>query len=393
MKDKIGAEICPGIGLTKGCCPLPLLWKGEPHETDEKITGSLSALLCAALLVGILPSQAASYEIKSDVDSVTTGGLTYDYWSCLYPDSSRTFRASAWTANADVEKMSPNTVGAQGVLYSETQNKPLATSTTFYNGSGDTFASSTTSSKTTSDVVYATGTVYVRNGSKYNSYSTPDTDTYGGSRAAAATQALAAETLEPDGSYPVTTAGESYGSYLLTNLVGEMPNLVAALGVNGTEGYVKAEDFLPSANTPEEAAEYRETVLEMARNGQEGWLVPMYDLEGNVVDQYQIVISEEYFRVIENERDGIAYAVNENGETYGDFAFRSRLGYLPDLVAVNATNGASGYYRVSDLEIPKTPEEVPAYLEKWQGGRMIPVYESDGVTVVGEYEIVGTPTP
>ena len=44
---------------------------------------------------------------------------------------------------------------------------------------------------------------------------------------------------------------------------------------------------------------------------------------------------------------------------------RSRLGYLPDLVAVNATNGASGYYRVSDLEIPKTPEEVPAYLEKW----------------------------
>ena len=43
---------------------------------------------------------------------------------------------------------------------------------------------------------------------------------------------------------------------------------------------------------------------------------------------------------------------------------RSRLGYLPDLVAVNATNGASGYYRVSDLEIPKTPEEVPAYLEK-----------------------------
>ena len=172
-----------------------------------------------------------------------------------------------------------------------------------------------------------------------------------------------------------------------------MPDLVAALGVNGTEGYVKAEDFLPSANTPEEAAEYRETVLEMARNGQEGWLVPMYDLEGNVVDQYQIVISEEYFRVIENERDGIAYAVNENGETYGDFAFRSRLGYLPDLVAVNATNGASGYYRVSDLEIPKTPEEVPAYLEKWQGGRMIPVYESDGVTVVGEYEIVGTPTP
>ena len=73
MKDKIDAEICPGIGSTKGCCPLPLLWKGEPHETDEKITGSLSALLCAALLVGILPSQAASYEIKSDVDSVTTG--------------------------------------------------------------------------------------------------------------------------------------------------------------------------------------------------------------------------------------------------------------------------------------------------------------------------------
>ncbi|GBF70965.1 hypothetical protein LAWASA_3704 [Lawsonibacter asaccharolyticus] len=56
-------------------------------------------------------------------DSVTTGGLTYDYWSCLYPDSSRTFRASAWTANADVEKMSANTVGAQGVLYSETQKQ------------------------------------------------------------------------------------------------------------------------------------------------------------------------------------------------------------------------------------------------------------------------------
>ncbi|MBS42714.1 MAG: hypothetical protein CMH83_06020 [Nocardioides sp.] len=81
--------------------------------------------------------------------------------------------------------------------------------------------------------------------------------------------------------------------------------------------------------------------------------------------------------------------VNEFGETYGS-AEESKVD--PDLVRAIATNGTVGYVRASDLNGPEplSPEEaVQMTLDAQKAGaRMIPVYERDGRTVIGEFKVL-----
>jgi len=69
---------------------------------------------------------------------------------------------------------------------------------------------------------------------------------------------------------------------------------------------------------------------------------------------------------------------------------------LPELVAATGTNGKNGYVYQKDLdgELPKNPEEAVEYMKRLQKlndqgifTRTIPLYESDGKTVIGEFEI------
>jgi hypothetical protein len=90
-------------------------------------------------------------------------------------------------------------------------------------------------------------------------------------------------------------------------------------------------------------------------------------------------------------------AVNANGDTYGT----STTGLNPDLLSVIATNGRFGYAYTEELdEINGTtasrgftsPEDALAWQESRRGKTFsIPVYESDGETVIGEFVIPGLP--
>lgn len=90
------------------------------------------------------------------------------------------------------------------------------------------------------------------------------------------------------------------------------------------------------------------------------------------------------------------YPVNENGKTYGVIANVMPDDY-PDLIKVMATNGKEGYVRVEDFNdeyIAESPEDAVRYMEKLrelneQGYylQVIPVYDIDGETVIGEFEI------
>ena len=96
------------------------------------------------------------------------------------------------------------------------------------------------------------------------------------------------------------------------------------------------------------------------------------------------------------------YKVNANGETYG--SGDPYAGEL-DLVAVSGrtTDGSDvqGYARVSDLTAfspdhpgePKTPEQALEWqnelAEIYPDGWTVPVYESDGVTVIGKFQVGG----
>jgi hypothetical protein len=74
------------------------------------------------------------------------------------------------------------------------------------------------------------------------------------------------------------------------------------------------------------------------------------------------------------------FAVNENGQTYGVFNGRE----FPDLTPVVATNGREGYAYSDDLAL--FPPDPPASTSP-AAPRTVPVYESDGETVIGEFRI------
>lgn len=94
------------------------------------------------------------------------------------------------------------------------------------------------------------------------------------------------------------------------------------------------------------------------------------------------------------------YAVNQDGLTYGSARQANSPGTEPDLIQAVATNGAEGYVLKSDLDEANgttaaesftSPEEALAWqVNEGAADRSIPVYRSDGVTVIGEFLITGT---
>lgn len=90
----------------------------------------------------------------------------------------------------------------------------------------------------------------------------------------------------------------------------------------------------------------------------------------------------------------IPLAVNDNGDTYG---IMDAPEGTPDLVSVYATNGQLGYVYVDELaeadgtaavETFRTPQDALDWQAAREGQRFaIPVYRSDGETVIGEFVI------
>lgn len=89
----------------------------------------------------------------------------------------------------------------------------------------------------------------------------------------------------------------------------------------------------------------------------------------------------------------LKYKVNENGETYGKQIPGSEE--EPDLIACTATNGKDGYVKQTDMDKygggnVKSPEEAKEYMNSCEDIIKIPVYKSDGKSVIGYFELEGT---
>lgn len=76
--------------------------------------------------------------------------------------------------------------------------------------------------------------------------------------------------------------------------------------------------------------------------------------------------------------------INEDGQSYGIESEDS-----PDLIAAQGIDGTYGYILSNDLYGPEfsTPEEAVNWQKKHNGKRVIPLYASDGKTVIGEFEL------
>ena len=57
-----------------------------------------------------------------------------------------------------------------------------------------------------------------------------------------------------NGNFPKNVRGETYGTALMAEVVGKMPDLQAAIGTNDQEGYVRTSDLShPKFETPQDA--------------------------------------------------------------------------------------------------------------------------------------------
>lgn len=83
------------------------------------------------------------------------------------------------------------------------------------------------------------------------------------------------------------------------------------------------------------------------------------------------------------------YQINENGQTYGSSLYAVSAETEPDLIIAKGVDGTIGYVYYADLygKEPKNPEEAIT-MQKLNSSkiRTIPLYASDGKTVVGEFK-------
>lgn len=92
-----------------------------------------------------------------------------------------------------------------------------------------------------------------------------------GSMAFASVNYMLDQSKAPSPDYPINEFGETYGSALDAKGQEKEPDLIKAIGVDGTIGYVRATDLIGKApNSPEEALEQQakatETVINLYKN-------------------------------------------------------------------------------------------------------------------------------
>lgn len=102
-------------------------------------------------------------------------------------------------------------------------------------------------------------------------------------------------------------------------------------------------------------------------------------------------------RFVKLTRDTVRgyFNINENGDTYGTYISDKNGNILqePDLMEAIGEGGIDGYIKKSDVydeeNEPNTPKEFVSKqkLNRNKQVRIIPLYEKDGKTIIGEYHI------
>ncbi|WP_422446435.1 peptidase [Thermoanaerobacterium sp. DL9XJH110] len=244
----------------------------------------LFSIVCI-LILGISSVVFAAYA-TSDKKETTVYGYTYMYSAGVYTNGTY---VSAETAVSCIDQNVPTGyMGAKARLYDSDANLILESSWE-YNDEELAGFNTWTKTYTTSGNYYSFGQVRLYNGDGYNTYSTYKSPivTLGSSKSSL---------LKPrdisNYRYQVNEYGETYGSNAYADILGEEPDLVAAIGIDGTHGYVRSSDLdSPSPRTPEEA---------IAQNNLGDKLIPLYDKDGRtVIGQFKIVSGRvgqvEYF--------------------------------------------------------------------------------------------------
>ena len=155
----------------------------------------------------------------------------------------------------------------------------------------------------------------------------------------------------------VNSHGKTYGTALFATEMDEVPDLISAVGLYGTEGYIKKDDMYPTNFVQEDG---------QARKGNVSW-IPLYDSEENQIGLYEIGSAsvacndDDY----QNKLAEVSkkWSVNSLGMTYGndfDTVYTGGNIYRPTLIAAVGRdkdgNRVEGYI-LSERESMNTLED------------------------------------
>ncbi len=362
----------------------------------------LSCALAAAALCSVAASAAETYD--SQLSSLGSGEQMYDYFSSLYSSAGSKWRAATWVQAQNGKTVPAGYLKAKAFLYdaagSLCKSTVMKTNTTAAN-----YLAVAAPGLTGAGEYYSRGEVGLYLNSEYTTVtaSTPadgETDV----------MKTLKTTLDQDGSYPVNTLGQTYGSLLLSHVVGYKPDLIAAIGTNKVKGYVRTDELDPYTATPDEA-------VALAASAKDS-VLPLYDLNGKVIGTFVQDVgvssnSKEFAKETfdtaraqvaagsyttpaqtaklpetEQELTALAqsaltitpYSRNSKGQTYGSDSMAGAVGYSPELIAVMATNGTSGYAKKTEFYFASQ------HAQQDPASRVISVYDLDG-KVVGEFKL------
>lgn len=350
--------------------------KGKPIFT--RIT---SMLLLATTFCCVT---ASAYELEAPPQALKgSDGKDYVASSLLDQDSPTVFRASVWANTEDGTRVIPGSIGCKAILCDADRTEHiLAVSQWSYNTYNDSLHYAVTDATYSNGPVCARGFVNVGRG---DVYITP-------SPAAGGNGFMLTRATVESHRYPVTAAGETYGSLLSMDVTHEIPDLLSAENEDGVVGYLRSQDIL---------GEPKEQTRMVDPDGRVS--IPMYDLQGEVVDSFPLCEAKRCdlssCKTVEEAKALVGamgsaqamisssgkggYQVTEKGETYGSLLDMDATPVLADLFSAENDDGLVGYIRSVDF-LGKTPTKTRVYQP--DGTISIPMYDLQG-NVIGSFTL------
>ncbi len=200
------------------------------------------------------------------------------------------------------------------------------------------------------------------------------------------------DTSTPDGRvHPVTgQPGDAQVSFEVQAKIDQLKNLENRWGVPEGEIPEGTEFTVADFDDADALGKYLE-----ATHG----LYPGDYTPGRIrgVDGIRYIVQVNYRERAIRERlpDGV-YPVNSKGETYGTTMDHIVVGYAPDLILVQATNGKTGYAFDHDMSYGGYPGEIITledartymeWLETQPKAIFIPVYDVDRDNIIGSFKL------
>lgn len=208
----------------------------------------------------------------SDWQYVTVYGHEYKFNSRMQDRhfiSGNTVEAVAEACIADKKVITAGYIGAQARLYTADGYLKHSSEMVYNDDAVNVYAYSDATSD--SGYFYSQSRVCFYNGNGYDYFTANRSPNL----------AVPASIVNLD--YEKNDRNETYGSGLLAELLGVEPDYIAAIGINGVRGYVRADELYTIPSSPKDAAL-------MMQQDRENKIIPLYDINGNVIDGFVVTV-------------------------------------------------------------------------------------------------------